>query len=512
VYKLLKPVQLPFVDFSDSVKRCDAARVEFECNQRISPDVYLGMADVVERDAVVDRMIVMRRLQAEHELRYLLGLGPQLELIHAVARHIARLHADLAPLRGSHAEPASVESVASNWEDNFTAIRAHVGAVIDAAEFDRVTLLARSYIAGRSELFAHRIDAGWVREGHGDLRAEHIYCTPSGPRLIDCVAFDHRLRVSDVLADVAFLAMDLDRLSGLGSAIALMGSWNEFTNESHPTSLAHFYLAYRAHVRCKIACMRHASGDPDAAREAIAYHEQVRRHLEHAQIRCVMVGGGAGSGKSTIASAAAEAVGAVWLRADEIRKDVAGFGHDDHDFSDPEEGIYSPDVTLRTQAEIARQAELLMRRGLSVVLDSTWRSAESRAPVRALATDCDAHITELQCDLPRAVAKERIARRMASVYNPSDATPELVDFIADRFDPWPEATTIDTSGTVAASVAGAMAAVLSQDSSPCAATPMRFTVDLTHLRNEILLEQGLAPSRRKPGSGKATTARARQKG
>jgi predicted kinase len=365
--------------------------------------------------------------------------------------------------------------------------------VIEPDEFHRVASLSRAFMAGRAPLFQKRIDDGWVRDGHGDLRAEHIYCVDGGPQLIDCVAFDDRLRISDSLADDAFLAMDLDRLAGPGAAVTFMRAWNEFTNEHHPSSLAHFYVAYRAHVRCKIECLNHLGGDPDAADAARAYHELAHRHLDHAQIRLVLVGGGPGTGKSTVAERVASELGAVWIRSDEVRKDVAGLSHEAHAFAEPDEGLYALSVSARTFEEMTRQTTALLEQGMSVVLDATWRSASERAVLREVAAESAARVTEMRCVVPTTVAKERIIKRMASVYNPSDATPELVDYMAERFDAWPEAIPIDTSRSVALSLDAASRALFPHipDRRPPAPEPLRFSIDLASLRNAVLIRGGL---------------------
>lgn len=497
VYKMLKPVKLSFVDFSTTERRCAAATEEYERNRAISPDVYLGLADVHENGELTDRMIVMRRLPADRELRQLLRDGTEPELIRQVARHVASMHAGLQPLHGEDAAPATLDAIAANWEDNFSTIQPHLGSVIEPEEFHEVASLARTYMAGRAELFEKRIADGWIRDGHGDLRAEHIYCTEDGPRVIDCVAFDDRLRISDALADVAFLAMDIDRLVGPGASVNLMQGWNEFTNEHHPSSLAHFYVAYRAHVRCKIACLRHAAGIAGADDTARSYHHLARRHLELARIRLVLVGGGAGTGKSTIAEAVARHTGAAWLRADEVRKDIVGIGHNEHAFAEPGQGIYTAETSEKTRHELLRQAQVLMRHGVSVVIDATWRSEADREAARAAASTSAARVNELRCVLPAAVAKERIARRMSSLYNPSDATPELVDYLEERFEPWPQATEVDTSGAVHESVNAACEAItpaflpIEPRSADLGVNP-RFVVDLAVLRNAVLIKRGLA--------------------
>lgn len=447
VFKRLKAVALPFVDLTTPAQRVAAAEAEFRQNQAISPEVYLGVADLVEDGDVTERLIVMRRLAAADCLESRLK-GPRARsAIRDAARRIARMHVDAPPLVGKATEPATAEAVLGNWQDNFAAIRPFVDQVIPKVDHDRAVEMVHRWVEGRQGLFEERRADGWVRLGHGDLRAEHIYCADGGVQLIDCVAFDQDLRVADVLADVAFLAMDLERLAGPRASHALMRDWSEFTAEHHPSTLAHFYVAYRAHVRAKIAILRFADGDDSAALEARQYHDLCLRHLELATVRLVMVGGGPGTGKSTVAAGIAGAIGGAWLRADEVRKDIAGVSHTDHAFCAPGEGIYSDAMGERTRGELARQAALLLEHGNSVVLDSTWASAAAREQVRKVAAAAGAELTEICCELPPAIAKERIARRLASMHDPSDATPDLVNFFDERFEAWPEASVVDTRAT-----------------------------------------------------------------
>src|SRR5207248_5092618 len=168
-----------------------------------------------------------------------------------------------------------------------------------------------------------RIALGAVRDGHGDLQAEDIFCLDDGPRILDCIEFDDRLRHVDVLADVAFLAMDLERLGAPEAAATFLARYREFARESYPPSLAHHYIAARAHVRCKVACLRHRQGDDGGADAARGLLDLTARHLEAARVRLVLVGGLPGTGKSTVAAALADATGWVVLRSDEVRKDVA---------------------------------------------------------------------------------------------------------------------------------------------------------------------------------------------
>lgn len=477
VYKVLKPVTTPFVDFSDTTARLEATTLEFETNRRISPDVYLDVVDLSEHGRTVDRMIIMRRMPSSGELTVLLQKGQTANTVQEVARFLAGFHSSLEPIHDQRSAVASVEAIAKNWNDNLSTIDRFVGSVLDRDAFEEVEELQRAYIDGRRALFEKRRELGWIRDGHGDLRSEHIYRTAEGWRLIDCVAFRDDLRISDVLADIAFLAMDLHRLAGVDAAITLMRTWDAFTNEHHPSSLAHFYVAYRAHVRCKIECLRLASGHDDAADSARLYHQLALEHLRLSRVRLVVVGGGAGTGKSTISAGVAKRMGAVWLRSDEIRKDIASVAHDEHAFAQPGAGIYSCEFSEAMNDEVIRRTELLLTRGCSVVLDATWSDSASRARVRRLAQRTKTGITEIRCKVAPAIAKERIARRMSSVHNPSDATPDLVDYIESRFEPWPEAAELSTAQSVQASIDSACALVGGTASS--AESTKRFDMAIT---------------------------------
>ena len=125
------------------------------------------------------------------------------------------------------------------------------------------------------------------------------------------------------------------------------------------------------------------------------------------------------------------------LSSDSLRKDLMKVSHGEHFFAAPEEGIYSPEVTRLVYGELLRQAERLLERGESVVLDASWTSADDRARARLSALDKHAALVEVECVLDEAVAKERIARRLATMFDPSDATVEVYDHLAARADAWP---------------------------------------------------------------------------
>jgi aminoglycoside phosphotransferase family enzyme/predicted kinase len=453
-YKLLKPIATPYLDYSRADLRLAAAASEVELNRRLSPDVYLGTADVMEGGELTDRFIVMRRMPASRRLSDLVAKAGIEDHIRSVARRIASFHASL-PALGEVDDIAGAGAVRSNWTDNFDEMEPLVGDLFDPAQHERVRHLVDQYLTNHADLFHQRIEQGFVREGHGDLTADDIFCLDDGPRILDCLAFSRQLRVSDVLADIAFLAMDLDRLAGPLRSQQLLRSYAEFSNEHHPSSLAHHYVAYRAHVRAKVASLRHIQGDPGSADLAETYLDLAQSHLEKARLRMILVGGSPGTGKSTVASGLSDRLGFVMLGTDGLRKDLTGRGHSDHEVAPPDKGIYAPHITARIYTALLDQAALLLGQGESVILDASWNTEGHRSEARSLAEVNGAEVVELECILPVGMARERVAARLSEGIDPSDATPELLDVLRQRQEPWLLANRIDTSGTRAEAIEAA---------------------------------------------------------
>ena len=448
-YKVKKPVRFEFLDFSTREAREAACRREVELNRRLAPDVYLGVADVVGPDgAVCDHMVVMRRMPDDRRLSTLVATAAPVEdHVRRVARLVATLHAGAGGPDDPHAV-AGWQAVAARWHESLGTVRQFEGKVVDIATVDRVAGLVRRYLEGRRVLFEQRIEAGRVRDGHGDLLADDIFCLDDGPRILDCLEFDDHLRFGDVLADVAFLAMDLERLRRPDLGEAFLAQYREFAGEDWPASLAHHYVAYRAVVRAKVACLRAAQGVRASEDKARALVNLACRHLEAARVRLVVVGGLPGTGKSTLAAGVGEALGAVVVRSDEVRKELTGGV-----------GAYDAETTTHTYATVLDRAESLLAVGESVVLDATWHDARWRAAAADVAATGTADLIELECAAPTEVAACRITTRLAAGTDVSDATPDVATALAEAWAPWPTAAVIDTGRSLQESLARALEVV-----------------------------------------------------
>lgn len=441
VFKILKPVETGFLDHRDPSVRCAAASREYELNERMAPDVYLGTADVIEHGLLADRFIVMKRLPDDRSMTSLLGRNALTkDHVRDVARAIATFHSNLAGLE----PPGPVtEMQRTLWDNNSSELTPFVGDVIAPEDDARVTRLYTTWLDAHEELLEARATAGYMRDGHGDLLADDIFCLEDGPAILDCLAFRDDLRLIDVLDDIAFLAMDLHRLAGPMWAQLLMRYYLEFSGEHHPGSLAHYYVAYRAHVRCKIACLRIEAHEDHWVQLARQYHDLCLDQLERARLRMILVGGGPGSGKTSLSNALGKQFGCAVLSSDEIRKDLAGVERTVRELAEPDQGLYTAEQSSATYHELMRQAEALLRAGETVILDASWTTDEFRKIASAVAAKTHAQVIPIECQIPLGVAKERVARRFADPTSTSDATPEIVEHLAGIRAPWPEAVAID---------------------------------------------------------------------
>ena len=457
VYKALKPVRTGFLDHSTAAARRRAAEAELALNRRLAPDVYLGLLEVDDGAGPTEPVIAMRRMPTDRRLAALVAAGDGADCVRAVARTLAAFHA-AAPGTAAIRAAATPGAVWELWRDNAAGLRQAGRGIVDAEALADADLRAREYVLGRAALFEARIAAGRIRDGHGDVLADDIFCLPDGPRILDCLAFDDRLRHGDVLADVGFLAMDLERLGRADLAGRLLDWYREFSFERHPASLAHYYVAYRAQIRAKVACLRAAQGGEGAAEEARRLLEISLGRLRRAEVRLVLVGGPPGSGKSALSRALSRQTGATLLRSDELRKDLAGLAHDASGRAPLGEGIYRADMTEAVYEELGRRAERLLELGESVILDASWGSEPARERARRLAASARARVVELRCEAPAALADQRVVARSGGERAGSDATLEVARAMRASFDAWPSATTVDTAGTVAAAAsAGAEA-------------------------------------------------------
>jgi uncharacterized protein len=429
-YKAKKPVVTDFLDFSTPDRRERACVREYTLNSRLSPDSYLGIAHISDPDGgPPEPVIVMRRYPDSRRLASLVKDGQPVEdHLVSVAEQLARFHARAA--RGGSIDAcATVDAITARWQENLDELHRHAGTVLRRESIEEVERLARQFISGRSLLFTHRITDGRIVDGHADLLADDIFCMSEGPVLLDCLEFDDQLRYVDGIDDAAFLAMDLEFLGRKDLGDHFLDEYSRLARDTAPRSLQDFYIAYRAVVRAKVDCVRVSQGHPDAVADARRHIDIALEHLRAGTVRLILIGGGPGTGKTTLAHALAKRIGAQVISTDDVRRQLQEVGTITGTAGVLDEGLYAAENVAAVYDEMLRRAHLNLRSGRSVTLDGTWRDARQQERARELADETASPIVEFTCLVPLDEASARIRNRSATT---SDATPQIAAALAEH--------------------------------------------------------------------------------
>ncbi|UGT67825.1 AAA family ATPase [Nocardia gipuzkoensis] len=453
-YKAKKPVVTDFLDFGTPENRERACARELELNQRLAPDVYLGLAHLTDPEGGADEpIIVMRRMPEASRLSATLA-EPARDAVElsALAETLARFHA--GGRRDADIDRAGTPAqLRRRWENLLRPLQQYPHAPSDPSILARAEYMAVRYIDGRTSLLTERIADGRMVDGHGDLLAEDIFVLPDGFRILDCLDFDDELRYVDSLDDAAFLAMDLEFLGYPEQSDAFLNCYLRAAGDSPPPSLRHHYIAYRAMVRAKTDHIRADQGDVEAAGRAERHLDLAVEHLEQGAVRLVLVGGLPGTGKSTVAARLAAATGAVVISSDSVRAELRTTGSIAGAAGVFGAGAYRSAAKALVYAQMLEQARQRLERGVSVILDASWTDSDQRARAAALADETRSDLVPLRCVCPQPLAAERISARPQG---DSDATPAIAAALAATVTPWPEAIVLDTAQPIEGSIGTAL--------------------------------------------------------
>lgn len=451
-YKLKKPKNFGFFDYSTPALRRHFCREEVRLNARLASDVYLGMAPVLravdgevrfgptlppeqvpEPDTpfnggkVVDYAVVMARLPDEAMLEAQVRAGTATPtLLAEVARFVATFHARV-PTTEQIVAFGDLAVIRANWEENFAQTRPYRGQLLDAAAYDQIATSVCRFLQERQRLFAYRTRTGRIRDCHGDLRLQHVYVlgqhADASHRLaaIDCIEFNERFRYGDVAGEVAFLTMELEAAGRPDLARAFVDAYVQASGDKPLRELLPFYACYRAYVRGKVAAFQGDEPEVPAAQREVARQQAqalftLAAHYASGlqQPTLLLIGGVMGTGKSTLAVALQRELGWVLCSSDATRKRLAGIALTQPQAAGFGQGLYSQDWNTRTYQALLEEAQAALASGRSVLLDASFaRRADRQAATQLVATR-GVRALFIECVCPPAVALHRLARRWAS--------------------------------------------------------------------------------------------------
>jgi aminoglycoside phosphotransferase family enzyme/predicted kinase len=445
-FKAKKPVLTDFLDFRTREQRERACLKEVELNSRLSPDSYLGVAHLTDpAGGPAEPIIVMRRYHDDDRLASMVTRGESVQgMLDTIAAVLARFHRHAERSRVISAQ-GEVGAVDQRWRANLSELNRYADMSISdvtVESLSRIQRLAAEFTAGREPLFTNRIEEGLIVDGHGDLLADDIFRVDGEPALLDCLEFDDELRYVDCIDDAAFLAMDLEFLGRKELGDYFLGRYALHSAHTAPSSLRDFYIAYRAVVRAKVDCVRLSQGKSESAEHAARHLEIATQHLQNGSVRLALVGGNPGTGKSTLAHALADKVGARVISTDGVRRELRDSGAITGKAGVLDEGLYTPDNVAMVYQVALRRASESLGNGQSVMLDGTWRDPQMRAHAHRLAAQTHSAMVELICSATVDTAAGRIQTRRPGN---SEVTPQIAAALAAQDAGWDTAHRIATS-------------------------------------------------------------------
>jgi uncharacterized protein len=461
-YKVKKPMNFGFLDFSTLDKRLFFCQEEIRLNRRLAPELYLQVLSIVERDgkftfsteneSPVEYCIQMRQFPQADLLINVFDRG-ELTPAHVedIAKQLAKFHAT-ADTNEHIASFGTKDAIKAVADDNYQHTVKYIDLAQTQAQFDETKAFSDKFFSEYADLFANRVAQGKVKECHGDVHLKNICLYQGKVQIFDCIEFNEPFRNSDTLYDAAFLLMDLQYRDRRDLANIFLNTYLEQTGDYGGVTLLPLYSSMRAYIRAKVTSfLLDDPGIPqpvkDKARvEAAAYYKLAWEYTRSTQGKIIIMSGLSGSGKSTTARGLATQLEAIHIRSDAVRKHLAGIDL----MQRGDDALYTPEMSAKTYARLTEIGIILASKGFNVILDAKYDRVNLRADIidRSEAQGIPWQI--LYCHADTALLKQRLSDRSGDI---ADATADLVDSQEQKFEAFTTAElakliNLDTTNTV----------------------------------------------------------------
>jgi uncharacterized protein len=443
VYKVKKPVNFGFLDFTTLEQRKFYCEEELRLNKRLAPTIYLDVVPLTQDNQghlsisgnqhVVEYAVRMKKMPLDKMLKILLAKGQVDEkILDAMAGKIASFH-KAAQTGGSIDEMGSIKTIRHNTEENFAQTEKHIDITIPLYQYQFIRDYVEQFLAANKSFLEKRVAQHKIRDCHGDLHLEHI-CIADEVIVFDCIEFNERFRFSDVAAEVSFLTMDLDYNGYPEQAKTFVQSYLKYSGDHDMPALLNFYRCYYAYVRGKVTSFRLDQKEiPEHENDAIkktasqyfdlAYTYATR--LEKPVL--ILTAGMIGSGKSHQARHLKARLGADVIRTDVLRKELLSIAPAEKHHEAFGQGIYSDDISRQTYSKALELAAEKIRQGKPVVIDASFKNRSDRTLAVDLAGKLHVPFYFIECVCPDDVVKIRLDKRKLDKDNPSDGRWEILE-------------------------------------------------------------------------------------
>jgi len=433
-YKIKKPVNFGFLDFSTLEKRKYFCEEERRLNKRLCPDIYLDVLPITQmnneleldgKGKIVEYVLKMREFPQEQIMTNLLKQG---KIDEETINHICSILVDFYNSQEQLDEITKygeLKSVKQNIDENFDQTKSVTDITIPKNIYLYIKEANTKFFERKKDIFGHRLKEGRIKDCHGDLHSGNIVVADEKIHIFDCIEFNKRFRFCDVASDIAFLAMDLDYLNKPYLSSYFIQKYVEKSNDKDIFDVLNFYKSYRAYVRGKVNGFQLSDPNIDKIRKnniietakkyfdlSHYYASLFSLDLHKTKPLLFLICGLSGTGKSTVAMKIAVDYDAQQINTDIIRKEIAGIDKFERHHDKPNTGLYDPKNVDYTYEKVIEKASELLKKGENVVLDATFQKKKYREMAHHIAAKNHVNLAIIQCICPDDVVKKRLEQRL----------------------------------------------------------------------------------------------------
>jgi len=433
-YKVKKPVNFGFLDFSTLDKRKYFCEEELRLNKRLCPDMYLDVLPITQKDniieldgdgTIVEYVLKMKEFPQEYIMTNMLQ---QEKISEETIDHLCTILVGFYNVQEPSEEIkkyGELQAVKQNIDENFNQTKPMIGYTLPKETYWYIKEATNKFFDRKKEAFGQRMKEGRIYDCHGDLHSGNIIVTDENIYIFDCIEFNDRFRFCDVASDIGFLSMDLDYLNYPYLSSYLIQKYVEKSGDISIYSVLNFYKSYRAFVRGKVHGFQLNDPHIDPKKKnnlidtAQKYFDLSRYYaglflfdLQKNKPLLFLVTGLSGTGKSTVARKIAVDYHATQINTDVVRKEIAGIDQFEQHHDQFNTGLYDPRKIDDTYEKVTERAATHLKKNENVVLDATFQKKKYRDMMYNLAVKYHASLVRVQCVCPDNVVKKRLENRL----------------------------------------------------------------------------------------------------
>lgn len=456
-YKIKKPVNFGFLDYSTLEKRLHFCNQELLMNRRTAPEIYLEVLPIIQKgdrfqlgsnlqsispgEIVVEYTLKMREFPQESLFLSLLERGQLTEeLMQNLGLEVAKFHS--TTISDDYIRKfGEVSQIRTAIDNNYLISQKYIGGPQTQTQYQETKNYTDLFFEQNQELFDRRIANNKIRECHGDLHLRNIALWQNQILLFDCIEFNEPFRFVDVMYDIAFTVMDLESRGRRELGNAFLNTYIEQTGDWEGLQLLPLYLSRQAYVRAKVTSLMLddaavATAEKSEISETAAHYYQLAwEYTKPRRGKLTLMSGLSGSGKSTVARYVARRTGAIHIRSDAVRKHLGGISLNERGGQD----LYSDEMTVKTYTRLLELGMILADRGWNVILDAKFDRQNLRTNAINLARSHKLPLQIIYCTAPIEVLRERLQQRRGDI---ADATAELLNSQQIASEPFTESEQI----------------------------------------------------------------------